>query len=201
MAQTIQTPKMPVQVDPDRARATVSKILHDHGRLYLFEGIVLIALGFAAIVVPAIASVAITLLIGWLFLIGGGMGLGTTLIAKHAPGFWYSILSAMLAIAAGALLLWSPLTSVLTLTLVMAAYFIAEGIASIMFALSHRRENTASWGWLLVSGIVDLGLAAFIVSGLPGAAAWAIGLIVGINLMFGGSALVAVAIGARKPSD
>jgi uncharacterized membrane protein HdeD (DUF308 family) len=136
--------------------------------------------------------------VGWLFLIGGCVGFATTLMAKHMPGFWYSILSAVLALAVGAVLLWSPLQGVVTLTMVMAAYFIIEGISSIMFAMEHRRDDTVSWRWLLASGFVDLVLAGLIISGLPGTAAWAIGLIVGIDLIFGGYALVVVAIGARK---
>ena len=197
MVQSIQPPQA---LDADHLRAKLSKAVHDHWRLFLIEGIVLIALGAAAVVVPLVASVAITIIVGWLFLIGGGVGLITTLTAKQAPGFWYSLLSAVLALAVGAVLLWSPLRGVLTLALVMAAYFFADGIASIMQAIEHRRDNTRSWGWLIVSGCVDLLLAALIITGWPGTAAWAIGLIVGIDLIFGGTALLMVALGARTPA-
>ena len=75
-----------------------------------------------------------------------------------------------------------------------------EGIASIMFALDHKRELSGQGGWMLVSGIIDLILAAIILTGLPGTAAWALGLLVEINLIFGGCALVAMALHARTRS-
>jgi uncharacterized membrane protein HdeD (DUF308 family) len=85
----------------------------------------------------------------------------------------------------------------LSLTLILTVFFVIEGVASILYALEHKRELTGRWGWMLVSGIVDLILASIIFLGLPGTAAWAIGLLVGINMVFGGSALIAMALGAR----
>jgi uncharacterized membrane protein HdeD (DUF308 family) len=81
---------------------------------------------------------------------------------------------------------------------VVGAYFIAEGVATIMYALEHRRELPERWSWLLVGGIMDLLIAFIIISGLPGSAEWAIGLLAGINLLFGGATLIGVALAARK---
>ena len=100
----------------------------------------------------------------------------------------------------GGLLLARPIIGAFSLTVVLVAFFIIEGIASIMFALDHKRELSGQWGWMLVSGIVDLVLAAIIFAGLPGTAAWAIGLLVGINMVFGGTALIAMALHARNAS-
>lgn len=94
------------------------------------------------------------------------------------------------------LLIW-PLNGVLSLTFVLIAFFVIEGVASIMFALDHRRELSGRWEWMLASGVVDLILAAIIFTGLPGSAAWALGLIVGVNMIFGGSALIAMALYTR----
>jgi uncharacterized membrane protein HdeD (DUF308 family) len=77
-------------------------------------------------------------------------------------------------------------------------FFVIEGVASIMFALEHKRELSGRWGWMLMSGIIDLALAALVFTGLPSTAAWAIGLLVGINMVFGGSALIAMALHARN---
>jgi uncharacterized membrane protein HdeD (DUF308 family) len=82
--------------------------------------------------------------------------------------------------------------------LVLIAFFVIEGVASIMFALEHRRELSGRWGWMLASGIIDLILATIILAGLPGTAAWAIGLLVGTNMVFGGTALIAMALHARE---
>jgi uncharacterized membrane protein HdeD (DUF308 family) len=185
------------QPDLERIQRAVATSLHEHWVLFLVEGLVLVVLGLAAIVLPPIATLAIEILVGWLFLISGIMGLITTFWMRQAPGFWWALLSAVLGIAAGVVLLAWPLSGVLTLTLILIVFFTVEGVATIMYALDHKRELSGRWGWMLVSGIVDLILAGIILVGLPGTAAWAIGLLVGINMIFGGSALIAMAMHAR----
>lgn len=179
-----------------RARSLATS-MHEHWVLFLVEGIVLLVLGLAAIVIPPLATLGVEILFGWIFLISGIAGLITTFRMRQAPGFVWSLVSAILGIAAGIVLLFWPLTGILSLTFVLIAYFIIEGLASIMFALEHKNELSGRWGWMLASGIVDLFLAAMILTGLPGSAAWALGLLVGINMVFGGSALIAMALHAR----
>ena len=135
-----------------------------------------------------------------LFLVSGIVGLITTFWARGAPGFWWSLISAIVAIAAGVVLLLWPISGTISLTLVLIAFFVVEGIVSIMYAIEHRRQLTGQWVWMLVSGIVDLIFAGIIFAGLPGTAAWALGLLVGINMVFGGAALIAMALAARKPA-
>jgi uncharacterized membrane protein HdeD (DUF308 family) len=183
---------------PPDVRAAFGRALHEHWRLFLTEGIILVILGLIAIVVPPIATLAVTILIGWLFVISGIAGLIMTFWGRRAPGFWWSLLSAVIAIVAGALLLWSPVAGVLWLTFVLIAFFLIDGILSIFLAIEHRRELVGRWGWILVSGIVDLVIAGIVWAGLPGTAAWALGLLVGIDLVFGGTALIAVALHARR---
>lgn len=171
--------------------------LRANWKMFLFEGILLVVLGAIAVLLPPFATLAVTVLLGWLFLISGLFGLYATYQMRHAPGFWWSLLSAALAILAGGVLLAQPVSGALTLTFVLIAFFIIEGIVSIMFALSHRNELPGRWAWMLVSGLIDLLLAAMILTGLPGSAAWAIGLLVGINMLFGGGALIGMALQAR----
>ena len=97
-------------------------------------------------------------------------------------------------------LLARPVSGAYSVTLVLIAFFIIEGVASIMFALEHKRELSGRWGWMLASGVIDLLLALMILAGLPGTAAWALGLLVGINMVFGGAALIAMAMHARHAS-
>jgi uncharacterized membrane protein HdeD (DUF308 family) len=183
---------------PSDIRRAVTAALHEHWKLYLFEGALLMVLGLIAVVVPPLATLAVTILFGWLFLISGIIGLVTTYWMRAAPGFWWSLVSAALAILAGGWLLAQPIAGALSLTVVLIAFFLIEGIASIMFALDHKRELSGQWGWMLASGIVDLVLSAMLLAGLPSTAVWALGLLVGINMIFGGSALVAMALHARK---
>ena len=187
------------QPDADRLRSTVTTSMQEHWVLFLVEGIILVILGLAAIIVPPLATLAVAIFLGWLFLISGIVGLVTTFMMRHAPGFWWSLVSALLGIVVGIVLIGWPVSGAISLTLVLIVFFIIEGVASIMFALEHRRELSGRWGWMLASGIVDLILAAIIFAGLPLSAAWAIGLLVGINLVFGGSALIAMALHARSP--
>ncbi len=181
-------------------QSAVAGSLHEHWRFYLLEGIVLLILGLFAILIPVVASIAVAILIGWLLLVSGVVGLISTFRMRGAPGFGWSLLSAVIGIAAGVVLLMWPLSGVVSLTLILTVFLVLEGIASIMLALRSRHGYSARWGILLFSGLVDLVLAALIFVGLPGTAAWAIGLLVGINLVFGGSALISMALHARTPA-
>jgi uncharacterized membrane protein HdeD (DUF308 family) len=172
--------------------------MHAHWGLFLAEGIVLVILGVLAFLSPPLATLGFTIFVGWAFLISGIAGLVTTFMARQAPGFWWSLLSAVLGIGAGLVLLVWPLTGALSLTLVLIAFFIVEGIASILYATEHRQQLSGRWGWMLASGVIDLILAAMVFAGLPGTAAWALGLLVGINMIFGGAALIAMALYARN---
>jgi uncharacterized membrane protein HdeD (DUF308 family) len=166
--------------------------------MYLFEGIVLLVLGIGAIILPPLAGIAATIILGWLFLVGGIVGLVSTFGSRRAPGFAWSLLSALLAIIVGAILLMNPLGGLVTLTYVLIAYFIIEGVFSIGSALSHRQELAGRWEWMAFNGVIDLVLAAIIISGWPGTIAWALGLLVGIDLVFGGIALITMALHARQ---
>jgi len=171
-----------------------------HWGLFLTEGIVLIILGVLAVLAPVVASVAATVFFGCLLVLSGIVGLITTFRARRAPGFWWSLLSAVIGIVAGVLLLGWPLLGTLSLTAVLIAFLFAEGVVSIMYALEHRNALSGRWGWMLASGILDVGLGVLLFIGLPGTALWALGLLLGINLIFGGWALTFMALHARPTS-
>ena len=154
-----------------KLQSEMSAAVKAHWKAFLFEGIVLAVLGLAAMIVPPLASLAVTIFLGWMFLISG---------------------------IAGLVLLARPMQGVLTLTIVVGAYFLAEGVATIMYAREHRRELSERWSWLLVSGVMDILISCLIISGLPGSAEWAIGLLVGINLVLGGASLIGMALAARQ---
>ena len=185
----------PTDIDPLGRR--VASALRDSWRFLLIEGIILAVLGAAANIIPPIATLAVEIILGWLFLVSGIVGLFMTFMMRHAPGFWWSLFSAVLALAVGVVLIGWPLSGAVSLTLLLIVFFVMEGVATIMYALDHKRELSGRWGLMLASGVVDLVLAAIIYAGLPGTAAWAIGLLVGINMLFGGFALIALALRAR----
>jgi len=191
---------LPQGNSPDIAKlqSAMSAAVKAHWKAFLFEGIVLALLGLAAMTLPPLASLAVTIFLGWMFLISGIFGLFVTYWARETPGFWWSLLSAALAILAGGILLAKPAQGVLTLTIVVGAYFLAEGVTTIMYALQHRKELSARWSWLVISGVMDLVIAFLVIAGLPGSAEWAIGLLVGINLVLGGASLIGMALAARN---
>jgi uncharacterized membrane protein HdeD (DUF308 family) len=184
--------------DAERLERQVVRAFRENWHLLLIEGIILALLGAAAIIIPQIATLAVTILLSWVFFVSGVVGLITTFMMRQAPGFWWSLFSALVAIAAGVTLIGWPASGALSLTILLIAFFILEGIATIMYALEHKRELSGRWGLVLASGIVDLGLAAIILAGLPGTAAWALGLLVGVNMLFGGGALIGLALHAKN---
>jgi uncharacterized membrane protein HdeD (DUF308 family) len=184
--------------DIAKLQAVMSATVKAHWKAFLVEGIVLAILGLAAMIVPPLASLAVTIFLGWMFLISGIAGLFVTFWARQMPGFWWSLFSAALAVLAGLILIARPVQGILTLTIVVGAYFLAEGVVTIMYALEHRRELSGRWSWLLMAGLMDILIAFLIISGLPGSAEWAIGLLVGINLVLGGASLVGMALAARE---
>ena len=189
---------MPAPDDLTRLQSAMSQTVKAHWKAFLFEGILLAVLGIAALILPPVASLAVAIVLGWMFLISGIGGLIVTYWARATPGFWWSLISAALAVLAGLVLIARPMQATLTLTIVVGAYFLAEGVATILYALEHRRELSERWSWLLISGAMDIIIAGLIIAGLPGSAEWAIGLLAGLNLMFGGATLIGMALAARK---
>jgi uncharacterized membrane protein HdeD (DUF308 family) len=187
--------------DVERVAAAVSATIHKHWVLFLVEGILLTVLGMLAILLPAVASLAATLIFGWILLLSGGMGLVTTMRARHAPGFGWSLLSALIGLVAGVLLLARPVLGTLSLTAVLIAFLMAEGVVSIFYATEHRKSFSAGWAWMLASGLLDLVLAVILLAGLPGTAVWALGVLLGVNMIVGGAALISMALQARLPAE
>jgi len=97
----------------------------------------------------------------------------------------------------GGLMGW-PFEKVGQLRLILVLFFLVEGGASIMFAIEHRRQFSGRWAWMAISGVVDIFLASILIFDLPGSSAWTLGLLVGINMMFGGVALLAMGLHAHS---
>lgn len=163
---------------------------------FLAVGIVLILAGLAAIAFPLISTIAAKIMLGWLFLIGGVVMVIHAFQAPGWSGFLWELLIGLLYVVAGAYLAFFPLTGLLTLAILLAALFFAEGIFEIIMAFRVRPHD--GWGFLLLSGIAALAVGVLIAMDLPGSATWALGLLVGINLLFTGTSYVALAFAGRK---
>jgi len=184
------------QTDIGGLQRQLAMTIQTHWKLFLAQGIVMMVLGFLAVVEPNVATLAVTLFVGWLFFIAGVFRAASAWHSRAMPGFAWSMLAAVLSVILGLILILRPLAGVLTLTMVLVVFFVVEGIASIVGAIQHR-QHLRSWIWVLFSGIVDLFLAYLIWAGWPSSADWAIGLLVGINMIFLGLSLVMTALAAR----
>ena len=167
-------------------------VLKASSRTLLIEGIVLVAIGTFAIVVPGIFTYLIETLIGVVLIVTGAMRLWRCFRAQAARGFW-DVVAAVVALAAGVLLIAYPLGGMLTLTALVVALLLLEGAAKTVGALQVRERR--GWVWMLVSGVVDLALGLLLWLGLPETAMWAIGLLVGISLLFTGWTAIMLAAG------
>jgi uncharacterized membrane protein HdeD (DUF308 family) len=152
-------------------------------------GAVFAALGVAAIVWPVVATLAVEVFIAWLLVVWGVVGCAAAL-SLAAPGFRsYGAIAYGSVVALGLLLAVFPGAGAATLTLILAAAFLIEGLMTILFAISLR-ERLKSWGWLVFSGLCALILGGLVLSGWPGSAAWTLGVLTGVNFLSTGIALV-----------
>jgi uncharacterized membrane protein HdeD (DUF308 family) len=180
-----------IRFDPDTLRK--------YSTWFTIYGVVMTLMGMLAIAMPYVATLATSLFIGWVLVAGGVFGLIADFRAgKDAPGFWWNLITAVLYVAAGILLLVNPVTGALSLTIVLMAYLLAGGVAKLVLGFQHKKDIPNAWFWILFSGLVDIALAFLIFQGLPGTAFWAIGLLVGINLVMMGIAIIFTAQSCKK---
>lgn len=172
------------------------KLILKHWKLFMAVGIVLVVLGTLAIILPTAASLALELVIGVALLLGGVGQAAHAFATRRWGGFALELFGAVVYIAGGILLLAFPITGVATLTLFLAALFLAEGVTKLFFAMKMKAHDR--WGWVFLSGIISLVLAVILFAGWPGDSIWILGLIFGINLIFGGWAAIMTAWGLHK---
>jgi uncharacterized membrane protein HdeD (DUF308 family) len=184
--------------DYDELPRAIKGYLRAHWRLFLLEGIILAILGILAIAAPVIATLAVDIYIGWLFLLAGIVGLFAVFSMPNIASFLLSLIPAVLSIVIGGLLIWKPVEGALSLTALLVVFFAAEGLFQIVTSIAYRDYMEDSWGWILLSGIADLILAGIIVYGWPVTAAWALGVLAGVNLITSGLAIVMAAFAGRN---
>jgi len=154
-------------------------------------GAIMIVLGIAAIMMPLFSSLVIETLIGWLLVISGALALVSVVSLRGTGLFIWELTAGLLTLAAGLLLLLFPLEGLIALTVLIALVMVWTGLGQGAFALWVR--PAPGWVWGLLSAIISLGLAAYILVALPEASAIVLGLLVGIDFVSTGTALVLIA--------
>jgi uncharacterized membrane protein HdeD (DUF308 family) len=159
-------------------------------------GASLICLGMLSLAMPLVAAVAINVLIGWLIVLAGVVHLVVAFHSREAGSVIWRLLVGLAYICFGGYVIARPALGVVTLTLLLASLFLVEGIFNII--LYFRVSSTMRSSWFLLDGIVTLLLGAMIYMQWPSSAAWAIGTLVGVSLIFSGVTRVMVSLTVRK---
>jgi uncharacterized membrane protein HdeD (DUF308 family) len=182
---------------PPELREALSK----NWKVLLIGGIVSVVLGLIAIIVPPLASVGITILVGIILLVGA-VGMVAEAISRGTTGhrIWSAIL-AVLYVIAGVWLLINPVEGTITLTVVLIVFFLVIGLFRLIAGIQGRSGGVPNAGWMIVNGILSIAIAVLVLLDLPSSAAWAIGLLVGIQLLFDGLMLITTAMAGKKLAE
>lgn len=178
------------------AVARMNAVFAEHRTLFTLLGILLIVLGVLAIMFPLVTTIAAKKFLGWLFLIGGIAQVVHAFSTRSWSEFLLDLLVGLLYALVGAWLAFFPLTGILTLTVLLAITFVLQGGAQI--GMSFRMRPHSGWFWMLLAGIIAILAGAMIVAGLPSTATWAVGILVGVNLLTSGWAYLILALGAKE---
>ena len=162
---------------------------------YLASGIVFLLFGIIALGYSVLATLASVVVFGWLLLFGGVFEIVHAFKAPGWSGLFVEALIGILYVVVGVMMVFNPGAGALSMTLLMAAFFLVGGIFRMVGAAMLRPP---SWGWLMVSGAITLLLGVLIWAEWPASAFWVIGLFVGIDMIFTGSWLVLLALGIRR---
>ena len=178
----------------------IKTALGKNWKLLLTAGIISTVLGAIAIIVPPLASVTITYLVGVLLLIGA-VAFVAEAISRGSTGhrIW-SALHAVLYVFAGVWLIINPVSGTITLTWILAIFFLLIGVLRLIAGIASRGK-VPNAGWTIVNGVLSILIAVLVIGDLPSSAAWAIGLLVGIQLLFDGIALIATAMAGKQLAE
>lgn len=189
-----ETPTDPQRV-PETG-ASLEDVLRNEGRTLMIVGGLVAVLGLGAVLFPLVSSLTVAIFFGAALTIAGFGHVAHAFSAAGWKGAVGEILLALVYLVAGVAMLANPVLSLTTLTILVIAYFIAEGVVLLFLGWSLRRER----GWVasVVSGAISLVLAGLLWIGFPGTAAWALGLLVGISLLSSGISMMVLGYEASR---
>src|SRR6476659_2423455 len=169
---------IPLEAAAAAMREAMRDTVKRYSLWYLLQGILMVVAGILALVYPLIASVAIIVLLAWILIISG--------VVQQVPHFWLLLVSVVLSVVVGLLLLRQPESGLVVFSVLLIVYFMVEGMAKVIFALTIR--PFPNWGWLLGAGIVGILLAVYLWANLSVAAEVLLGVLLGIQLLVEGAA-------------
>lgn len=152
--------------------------------------------GVLALFNPFAATLAATMMAGWVFALLGIVQIFQACQVQGWGGFIWALLFGLLSLIVGGSLIFNPLAGMISLTLLVAVLFIATGVVKIMYSFSLR--PVTGWGWVLFSGLVSLVLGVMILADFPASAASILGILLGVELISNGVLFLFVALGLRN---
>jgi uncharacterized membrane protein HdeD (DUF308 family) len=171
---------------------------HKASAWFIVEGALLIVLGVLAAALPGLAGFAGAAVFGWVLVFSGVFGLASLFGARRHVHVALGVASGLVALVVGLLIVWRPLVGAVTLAILLGVYLLIDGGSVIGMALDQRRRGGRRWGWLLASGVLDLGLALVVLMLRPIGDTVLLGFVIAIDLVVAGIALVGVGLGARQ---
>ena len=161
----------------------------------IWLGIVFIFLGSLAIIFPLVTTIAAKVFIGWLFIVSSAFQISQSFSIREWAGFLWNLLIGVMYLVVGFWLAFDPFAGIIGLTVLLAITFIAHGTMEAAMANDLRPND--GWGWMMFSGMIGVLAGILIISGLPSTAVWAVGLMVGINMISSGFAFFTLGSAAK----
>jgi uncharacterized membrane protein HdeD (DUF308 family) len=163
---------------------------------FIAVAVAFIILGIFAIAEPAIAGLAVAILVGWLLILAGVAHLSTAFSGGGAGRVIWQVILGIIYVLGGVYFLTHPLLGLGTLTLLLAVIILAEAALEFVAYFGARRESGSVW--LLINGLITLLLGGLIWVHWPSSSVWAIGTLVGVNLLMTGFSRLMLGMAARK---
>jgi uncharacterized membrane protein HdeD (DUF308 family) len=159
-------------------------------------GVLLILLGLLATAAPFLAAVAVSVVIGWLIVLAGVVHIVVAFHSHGAGSVIWKLLVGIAYLCFGGYVLVHPVLGVASLTLMLAALFVIEGVLNLILFFNMRSVHGSAW--VLIDGLITLALGVMIYAQWPSSSAWAIGILVGISMIFSGATRIGVTMAVRR---
>ncbi|MEZ5740100.1 MAG: DUF308 domain-containing protein [Burkholderiaceae bacterium] len=164
--------------------------------VYLLIGVVSLIGAILALANPLQASISVNLILAWTFVAVGIVQLVFALRASGVGGSLWALVLGVLFIVLGGAMLYNPMASLISLTLLVASLFLVIGLFKLL--LSFRLRPLPMWPAMFVSGLASVVLAGMILGNVPVAAASILGVLLGVELLINGLATVLVGLAMRR---
>jgi uncharacterized membrane protein HdeD (DUF308 family) len=175
---------------------SVSQSVQSNWGWFLALGVALTVGGFFAIMLPVYSTIATSLFLGVILFVAGVFQVFHAFRVKTWTGFFWDLAVGIVQIVGGAIIYFNPFAGAVTITVLIAAVFLAQGITQILLAFKVRPHD--GWGWLLSSGLLALVIAFMLFNRFPAASLTTPGILAGISILFSGLSYIMIALAARK---